>query len=105
MARRKGWEQLSDRYRARLERGGITRQDYEGNIPLDIARGHGATPEHGLDDAIKNPAKWADYIQEHRDELEPQHIAKMQDLIRNKKWPSWAFPKEDWSFLYYHKQS
>lgn len=36
---RKGWDQLSDGYRRRLERGGIARSDYEGGASLDKARG------------------------------------------------------------------
>lgn len=40
MARRKGWEQLSEGYRARLSRGGISRSEYEGGASLKSARGH-----------------------------------------------------------------
>src|SRR6185437_3134198 len=41
---------------------GITKSQYESGRPLAGARGHGATPEHGLKDARKNPKKYGDYI-------------------------------------------
>jgi hypothetical protein len=61
-ARRRNWESLSPAYRARLSRYGITKSQYEHGRPLGGARGHGATPEHGLKDARKNPKKYGDYI-------------------------------------------
>lgn len=42
---RKGWLDLSSDYRHRLERGGISRSDYERGESLSSARGHAATPE------------------------------------------------------------
>ena len=42
---RKGWHQLSDAYRNRLQRGGITQSAYERGESLQKARGHGETPE------------------------------------------------------------
>jgi len=39
-SRRKGWEQLSDNYRRRLERSGVTKTQYESSAPLHKARGH-----------------------------------------------------------------
>jgi len=42
----RNWNSLSDAYRARLERGGITRGEYEAGANLSAARGHKATPEH-----------------------------------------------------------
>ena len=44
MARR-GWDDLSDTYRGRLERGGISRTGYERGESLSGARGHATTPE------------------------------------------------------------
>ena len=61
-AKRRAWESLSDDYRKRLSRHGITRSQYENGRPLAGARGHGATPEHGLKSANKNPEKYRDYI-------------------------------------------
>jgi hypothetical protein len=61
-AKRKAWESLSEPYRKRLSRYGITKSQYESGRPLSGARGHGATPEHGLKSARKNPKKYGDYI-------------------------------------------
>lgn len=63
MARqRRAWESLSENYRKRLSRGGISKRDYERGRNLSAARGHYATPEHGLKDAQKNPKKYGEYI-------------------------------------------
>jgi hypothetical protein len=60
-ARQRTWESLSDSYRKRLSRYGITKSQYEsGSRPLSGARGHGATPEHGIKSA--NPRKHGEYI-------------------------------------------
>lgn len=40
MARRKGWDNLSESYRARLQRSGITRSKYNSGRSLSKARGH-----------------------------------------------------------------
>ena len=48
MARRKGWEQLSSTYRKRLLGKGITEARYSQGKPIASARGHAATPEHGI---------------------------------------------------------
>jgi hypothetical protein len=42
---RKGWTTLSDAYRKRLEKNGITKTDYERGVSLQGARGHSRTPE------------------------------------------------------------
>lgn len=42
---RKDWDSLSDSYRKRLERGGITKTAYDSGASLSAARGHAATPE------------------------------------------------------------
>lgn len=63
MARqRRAWDSLSPAYRARLTRNGISERDYARGRNLSAARGHFATPEHGLRSAIKNPEKYRDYI-------------------------------------------
>jgi hypothetical protein len=60
--RRRAWETLSAPYRKRLQRHGITKSQYENGRPLSGARGHAATPEHGLKSARKHPKKYGDYI-------------------------------------------
>lgn len=42
---RKGWNSLSADYRARLEKNGISKRDYEKGASIQAARGHKATPE------------------------------------------------------------
>lgn len=42
---RKGWNTLSPNYRARLEKNGISRKDYEAGASIQAARGHKDTPE------------------------------------------------------------
>lgn len=42
---RKGWSSLSDNYRARLEKNGITKAKYEAGESIKKARGHSKTPE------------------------------------------------------------
>jgi hypothetical protein len=42
---RKGWNSLSADYRARLEKNGIGKKDYEKGASIQAARGHKATPE------------------------------------------------------------
>ena len=46
MANRKGWDQLSDSYRNRLQNNGITQASYTSGKTLESARGHSTTPEH-----------------------------------------------------------
>ena len=42
---RKGWNALSSGYKARLQKAGITRKDYEKGSSIQAARGHSQTPE------------------------------------------------------------
>ena len=46
MAQRKGWEDLTKSYRQRLERAGVTEEQYRLGEAIHRARGHAATPEH-----------------------------------------------------------
>src|SRR5258707_11270082 len=59
---RKGWQQLSPNYRQRLERSGISKTKYEPGASLKAARGHKATPEHAMKEALKKPATFRKYI-------------------------------------------
>lgn len=71
--RQRSWESLSPKYRERLSRYGLTKSQYEsGARPLAAARGHGATPEHGLKDAQKNPAKYGEYIRKRAVKTKPK---------------------------------
>jgi hypothetical protein len=61
-ANRKGWSQLSPGYRSRLTKNGITKAQYDAGASLAKARGHSQTPEHGIKEAIRHPAKYRKYI-------------------------------------------
>lgn len=63
MMPRRSWDSLSGSYRARLERGGVSRSDYESGASLSKARGHAKTPEHPSD-AGRNPERYRDYLRE-----------------------------------------
>lgn len=58
--RRKSWESLTPKYRARLSRGGITKSKYESGASLAKARGHAKTPEHPRE-AARNPERYREY--------------------------------------------
>jgi hypothetical protein len=58
---------ISEAYQRRLLKNGIAKREYETGRAaksgkLGAARGHAATPEHGLKDAAKNPDKYQDYL-------------------------------------------
>lgn len=58
--KRRAWEDLSDGYRARLSRSGVTKRSYESGVDLSGARGHAKTPEHPAD-YVKNPKRYKEY--------------------------------------------
>lgn len=55
------WERLSEPYRRRLERAGVTRDAYEHGESLAKARGHGKTPERPSR-AYKSPGRYREYL-------------------------------------------
>lgn len=74
------WDSLSPAYRARLERGGITRSGYLRGDTLGAARGHkpGRTPEHPKD-AVKNPERYKGYKPRKEVRTTPQESAALTD--------------------------
>jgi hypothetical protein len=76
------WEGISPAYRARLERGGITRQAYESGAKVTAARGHGATPEHPRD-AVKRPERFPAYQAR---STAAQRRAAYQHMLSFKDW-------------------
>lgn len=58
---RKGWDQLSNNYRDRLTKAGVTREQYNTGGSLEKARGHERTPEHP-ERAESQPDKYRDYL-------------------------------------------
>jgi hypothetical protein len=61
-ASRKGWHALSPGYRARLEKNGVTKAQYDAGKSIAKARGHSQTPEHGIREALRKPARFKKYI-------------------------------------------
>jgi hypothetical protein len=61
MARR-GWDSLSDSYRSRLQKGGVSKSDYESGADITSGRGHKFTPEHP-ERAEKHKDKYKDYLE------------------------------------------
>lgn len=49
MGKRKGWDELSQKYRNRLERNGVSKASYENGSSIAKARGHASTPERPSD--------------------------------------------------------
>lgn len=88
---RREWDSLSDTYRKRLERGGITRRDYERGRNLSAARGHYATPEHGLKSAKKNPKKYGEYIRKRAVPAEPVPPSVEDEAYELNSWKDRAF--------------
>jgi len=80
---RKGWGSLSPAYRARLEKAGLTRTEYEQGVSLQKARGHERTPERPT---RANPQKHAQYISE-RKRLTAELEAKKDRLFGDR--PRW----------------
>lgn len=64
MERRREWASLSEGYRNRLIRGGVTPEAYREGQPLSSARGHAHTPERPSQ-AIRNPLRFPHYVERH----------------------------------------
>ena len=58
---RRSWESLSESYRSRLERGGITPAMHRAGESIRSARGHQNTPEHPRE-GIEKPEKFKDWF-------------------------------------------
>jgi hypothetical protein len=88
-AKRKGWQALSPGYRARLSRAGITEKAYGRGESIRAARGHKATPEHGIKEATRSPAtfrKFRKYVESNAQrEAEALNSAKDKAYANIKK--------------------
>jgi hypothetical protein len=73
---KKGWDNLSPGYRERLERKGLSKQDYEEATSLKKYRGHEHTPEKpkGAD-----PVQYPKYFNE-RDKLIKELMKKKEEV-------------------------
>jgi hypothetical protein len=67
----RSWDALSETYRRRLQRAGMSRRLYESGASLQSARGHAATPERP-DRAEKNATVYSKYI---RARVKPMRVA------------------------------
>jgi hypothetical protein len=64
MSKRKGWSELSEAYRKRLERGGVNKSAYERGDSITKARGHSSTPERPADAyTIRGRARFKSYLE------------------------------------------
>lgn len=88
----RNWDSLSQAYRSRLERGGITRRDYESGKSLSKARGHGTTPEHIGQG--KQKSQYRKYY-EHRQRLEAKLNKWKKDYFQGAdRWDQAASEKQ-----------
>lgn len=61
---RKGWNELSDAYRKRLERAGITKGKYDKGESIKAARGHAKTPERPSEAySVQGRSKFREYLE------------------------------------------
>lgn len=80
---RKGWQQLSAAYRARLEKGGVSKAAYERGESIQSARGHSQTPERPTQ---ANPAIHGKYVAT-RSQLVTTVVARKQAFFgTSAKW-------------------
>lgn len=86
-SRRKGWNQLSPGYRARLEKSGISQRAYERGQSIARARGHAETPEHGKKQAQRNPVRYRKYLAKREPRLaSPEDEAYAINAMRDKSY-------------------
>lgn len=84
---RKGWQSLSDAYRKRLQKAGISESDYAGGASIKSARGHAATPER----PIGYNAKAFPQYSQRRGSLEQQVQQRKEELFGDR--PRWNSTK------------
>jgi hypothetical protein len=80
MATRKPWASLSEGYRERLARKGITEASHSSGASLKKARGHENTPEHPSE-AITKPREYPDYMRER---------SRLMSQVRARKYRLWG---------------
>lgn len=82
---RKPWESLSESYRERLERAGITAKEHAQGASIKAARGHEHTPEHPRE-GISKPEKFRDWF-DNRQVLVQMVARRKRELFgRSPKW-------------------
>lgn len=78
-SQRKPWESLSEAYRNRLEKAGITAREHAQGASIKTARGHARTPEHPRE-GIQKPEKFKDWFDQ-REALVRRVAARKQRLF------------------------
>lgn len=84
---RKGWDSLSEAYRKRLIKGGISRAEYEAGASIKKARGHADTPERPVG---YQPSKYPKYA-DRRQGLERRLQQRKEELFGSR--PKWKVEK------------
>lgn len=80
MAKRKGWNSLTPKYRERILRAGLTREDFEAGSSIKKARGHEKTPERPRN---YDPVEFPTYAAE-RKRLTQELIRKKEQLFSDR---------------------
>lgn len=78
MPRRRVWSALSQSYRTRLQRKGVTQAQYESGVSLKAARGHAQTPESPREYA-RHPDRFKRYRENRKDLV--KRIQEKKDLV------------------------
>lgn len=87
MSKRKGWDELSDDYRKRLQRKGITKGQYESGVSIKGARGHSNTPERPADAYTPQGRKqYKDYLERAKTLREIVFGRKVEMFANRFKW-------------------
>ena len=82
-SQRKPWESLSEAYRERLQKAGITAQEHAQGASIRAARGHENTPEHPRE-GIQKPEKFKDWFDQ-REALVQRVAARKRRLFGNSR--------------------
>lgn len=84
-SQRKPWGSLSESYRERLERKGITPQMHAEGVSIRTARGHEKTPEHPRE-GIKRPVDFPDWFNNRQALVRRVARRKQQLFGHSPKW-------------------
>jgi len=80
---RKGWDSLSPGYRARLEKGGVSKSAYDRGESIKSARGHERTPERP---SLSNPQQFPQYHSERQRLINAVNARKQELWGTSPKW-------------------
>jgi hypothetical protein len=83
VAKRKPWAQLSPTYKARLEKAGISKTDFEAGASIKAARGHAYTPERPTQ---YDPTKFVSYNLKRQSLITQLENRKQQVFGNSMRW-------------------